>query len=78
VDRVLADLEPRPATDLQLDLSEARTQVEEALQATTDAVAQVTHLLALVSAPPLETTTVKHIEVLLLQPRVVMIVCRLK
>ena len=29
---------------------------------------QVTRLLALVSAPPLETTTVRHVEVLLLQP----------
>ena len=74
VDRVLADLEPRPATDLHLDLSEARTQVEEALQATTDAVAQVTHLLALVSAPPLETTSVRHVEVIVLQPQLVMVV----
>jgi heat-inducible transcriptional repressor len=37
-------------------------------------LSQVTHLLALVSAPPLETTTVKHIEVLLLQPHIVMVV----
>ena len=58
----------------ELDLSEARTQVEEALQATTDAVAQVTHLLALVSAPGLETASVRHVEVLLLQPSVVMVV----
>ena len=39
VDRVLADLDPRPASDLHLDLSEARTRVDEALQATTDALA---------------------------------------
>ena len=50
------------------------SQVDSALQTTTEALAQVTHLLALVSAPPLETTTVRHVEVLLLQPHVVMVV----
>jgi heat-inducible transcriptional repressor len=73
VDRVLERLEPRPA-DLELDLSEARTEVDSALRATTDALAQLTHLLALVSAPPLETTVVRHVEVLLLQPQLVMVV----
>jgi heat-inducible transcriptional repressor len=34
----------------------------------------VTRLLALVSAPPLESATVRHVEVLLLQPQAVMIV----
>ena len=37
-------------------------------------LSRVTRLLALVSAPPLETTTVRRVEVLLLQPDVVMIV----
>ena len=37
-------------------------------------LSQVTRLLALVSAPPLETATVRHVEVLLLQPQVVMVV----
>ncbi len=74
VDRVLEDLEPRPATDLRLDLSEARTQVDETLQATTDALAQLTHLLALVSAPALETMSVRHVEVIVLQPQLVMVV----
>jgi heat-inducible transcriptional repressor len=48
--------------------------VEEALQATTEMLSQVTRLLALVSAPPLEAATVKHVEVLLLQPDVVLVV----
>ncbi|MDQ4081815.1 MAG: heat-inducible transcriptional repressor HrcA [Actinomycetota bacterium] len=73
VDRVLERLEPRPG-DLDLDLSDAPTQVDTALRATTDALAQLTHLLALVSAPPLETTMVRHVEVLLLQPQLVMVV----
>ena len=37
-------------------------------------LSQVTRLLALVSAPPLEAATVRHVEVLLLQPDVVMVV----
>ena len=37
-------------------------------------LSQVTHLLAFVSAPPLETTTVRHVEVLALQPQVVVVV----
>src|SRR6185437_974011 len=41
---------------------------------TTDALSRVTSQLALVSAPPLETTTVRHVEVLLLNPRTVMAV----
>jgi heat-inducible transcriptional repressor len=73
VDRVLERLEPRPA-DLELDLTEAASEVDSALRATTDALAQLTHLLALVSAPPLETTVVRHVEVLLLQPQLVMVV----
>ncbi len=73
VDRV-RQLEPRPASALRLNLPEAQSHVDEALRATTDALAQVTHLLALVSAPPLETTSVRHVEVILLQPQLVMAV----
>jgi len=73
VDALLARLEPRPAR-FQLDLSVVRSEVESALQATTEMLADVTSLLALVSAPPLETTTVRHVEVLVLQPRVVVVV----
>jgi heat-inducible transcriptional repressor len=70
---VLERLESRPGT-FPLDLTSVRTEIDEALQATTEMLSQVTRLLALVSAPPLETTTVRHVEVLLLQPRVVMVV----
>ena len=73
VDRVLEHLEPRPA-ELDLHLSDTRNEVDAALRATTEALAQLTHLLALVSAPPLETTTVRHVEVLLLQSQLVMVV----
>ena len=73
VDRVLESLEPRPA-ELPLDLSTVQSEIDLALQTTTDALAQVTHLLALVTAPPLESTVVRHVEVLPLQPQVVVVV----
>jgi heat-inducible transcriptional repressor len=70
---LLHRLDPQPA-EFPLDLHTTRTEVEAALQATTDMLSQVTRLLALVSAPSLEATTVVHIEVLLLQPELVMVV----
>jgi heat-inducible transcriptional repressor len=73
VDRLLERRMPRPAT-FPLDLSAARSEVESALQATTEMLSQVTRLIALVSAPPLQAATVRHVEVLLLQPQIVMVV----
>jgi heat-inducible transcriptional repressor len=70
---VLDRLEVRPGA-FPLDLTTVRREVDAALEATTEMLSRVTRLLALVSAPPLETTTVRRVEVLLLQPEVVMIV----
>ncbi len=70
---LLERLEPQPVA-FDLDLSEVRREVEAALQATTEMLSQATRLLALVSAPPLQTDTVRHVEVLLLQPDVAMVV----
>src|SRR4029079_12011669 len=72
-DGLLERLEPNPGP-FPLDLSAAQAEVESALQATTEMLSAVTRLLALVSAPPLESATIRHVEVLLLQPQVVMIV----
>ena len=66
-----ADPRPRP---FPIDLSAQRSEVDLALQATSEQLAEATRLLALVSAPPLETTTIRHVEVLLLQPTVVVVV----
>src|SRR5919198_4945138 len=55
-------------------LSDMRREVDEALRATTEQLSQVTNMLAIVSAPPIATTTIRHIEVLLLQPQVAMVV----
>ena len=59
-DELLHRLDPRPA-EFPLDLHTTRTEVESALQATTEMLSQVTRLLALVSAPPLDATTVVHV-----------------
>ena len=73
VDHLLASPEPRPG-EFPLDLPRARAEVEEALQATTEVLSQVTRLLAIVSAPTNEVALVRHVEVLLLQPTTVMVV----
>lgn len=72
-DETLARQDPRPGR-FPLELSALRREVDAALEATTEMLSSVTRLLALVSAPPLETTTVRHVEVLLLQPTTVMVV----
>jgi heat-inducible transcriptional repressor len=72
-DRLLERLDPQPG-GFPLDLTTARNEVDSALQATTEMLSELTRLLALVSAPPLGTATVRHVEVLLLQPRVAMVV----
>jgi len=51
-----------------------RQEIDETMRTTTEQLSQVTNLLAIVSAPPLETTTIRHVEVLLLQPQVAMVV----
>ena len=64
-----------PAAELELDLSELRQEVDVALRRTTEAVAELTQLLAVTSAPSLETTVVQRVELVQLQPdRVVLIV----
>jgi heat-inducible transcriptional repressor len=70
---ILGRLEPHPP-EFPLDLHTTRTEVESALQATTEMLSQVTRLLALVSAPSLDATTIVRVEVLLLKPELVMVV----
>ncbi len=44
------------------------------MRVTTETLSQVTNLLAIVTAPPIDTATIRHIEVLTLQPQVLMVV----
>ena len=77
VDRLLREgsqalVQRRP--EFSLDLSSMRREVDEAMRATTETLSRVTDMVAAVSAPPLHTATIKHVEVLLLQPRVALVV----
>jgi heat-inducible transcriptional repressor len=74
VDALLESGELPARTPDALDLSLMRREVDEAMRTTTEQLSQVTNLLAIVSAPPIATTTIRHIEVLLLQPQVAMVV----
>jgi len=63
-----------PAVQKPLELSDMRRELDEAMRATTEQLSQVTNLLAMVSAPPIDTATIHRVEVLLLQPQVAMVV----
>lgn len=70
VDRLLPAAPPARRMELQL----VRREVDEAMRLTSETLSQVTNLMAIVSAPPVETATIRHVEVLLLQPQVLMVV----
>ena len=76
VDRLLAERRAGvPAVRRRaMELTLARREVDEAMRVTTETLSQLTNLLAIVSAPPIGTTTIRHVEVLLLQPQVLMVV----
>ncbi len=70
----LADtIEGRPGP-FMVDLSTMRNEIDNALQQTTEALSQATRLLALVTAPAIDTAVIRHVEVLQLQPRIVIVV----
>jgi heat-inducible transcriptional repressor len=73
VDTLLAS-SGSPVRTRPLELSLMRREVDEAMRITTENLSQVTNLLAIVTAPPLDTATIRHIEVLSLQPDVLMVV----
>src|ERR687888_2493109 len=61
-----------PATGA-LELSRMRREVDEAMRETTVALSHVNDLLAVATAPPPSTAHIRRVEVLRLQPRVVMV-----
>ncbi len=65
---------PAPAIQEALAVGEMRREVDAALQSLAEVVSQVTSLLGVVTAPAPEAATVRHVEVLLLQPQLVMVV----
>ena len=74
VDELLTSRAPQPRRAATLELSLTSREVDEAMRATTEALSQVSNLLAIVTAPPIETAEIRHIEVLSLQPQVLMVV----
>jgi heat-inducible transcriptional repressor len=73
VDRML-DSGEGLAVQRGLELSLMRREVEQAMRTTSQTLSQMTNLLAVVSAPSLTSATVRHVEVLAMQPEVVMVV----
>jgi heat-inducible transcriptional repressor len=74
VDRMLSSEHALPVPSGRMELSLIRREVDEAMRATTETLSQMTNLLAVVSAPSLNTATIRHVEVLALQPQVVLVV----
>ncbi len=72
-DKLIAD-DDVPAAELVLDFSELRQEVDVALRTTTEAVAEITQLLAVTSAPPLETTVVQRVELFRLEPESIVLI----
>jgi heat-inducible transcriptional repressor len=70
VDRLLPAEDDGP----RLSLSLVQRELDEAMRVTSETLSQVTNLLAIVTAPPIETSTIRHVEVLVLQPQVLMVV----
>ena len=74
VDRMLTSRQPVPVPAPRLELSLVRRELDDAMRATSETLSQMTNLLAVVSAPSVSTATIRHIEVLALQPQVVLVV----
>ena len=67
-------LPPSGEQEFALELSSMEREVDAAMRVTTETLSRMTNLLAAVSAPPLHTATIRHVEVLLLQPQVALVV----
>jgi heat-inducible transcriptional repressor len=74
VDRLLSSEQVSLARPRQLELSLIRREVDEAMRVTTERLSQVTNLLAVVSAPTIDGASIRHVEVLALQPQLVLVV----
>jgi len=72
VDRLLAAPEQRGT--VAVDLTNVRRELDDALRVTTETLSEISNLLAVATAPALDSATIRHIEVLTLQPSVVMVV----
>jgi heat-inducible transcriptional repressor len=74
VDRMLSSQRALPPSPPRLELALIRRELDEAMRATSETLSQMTNLLAVVSAPSRNTATIRHVEVLALQPQLVLVV----
>jgi heat-inducible transcriptional repressor len=74
VDRLLSSGQRLQPPGQRLELSLVRREVEAAMRTATQTLSQVTNLLAVVSAPSPNAASIRRVEVLALQPQVVLIV----
>jgi heat-inducible transcriptional repressor len=63
-----------PVPRRRFELEDSRREVDDAMRAATEQLSQLTNLLAVVTAPPLATASIRHIELIALQPQVAMVV----
>ncbi len=73
-DTILASEARKPASQTEPRLAQIRREVEEAMRETTAALSHATDLMALATAPPPTSARIHRVEVLRLQPKVVMVV----
>jgi heat-inducible transcriptional repressor len=72
VDSLMASGAPPAAAGVELELSRLRREIDDAMRETTTALAQMTDLMALATAPAQTTATIHRVEVLRLQATKVM------
>jgi heat-inducible transcriptional repressor len=74
VDLLMASDALPAETRVGLELSRLRREVDEAMRETTAALARVTDLVAMATAPPLASATIHRVEVLRLQPTKIVVI----
>jgi heat-inducible transcriptional repressor len=72
VDLLMATGAPQAPTGVELELSRLRREIDEAMRETTAALARVTDLMALATAPAQAAAAIHRVEVLRLRPTKVM------
>jgi heat-inducible transcriptional repressor len=74
VDNLLSAGHSAPVPRRAFELTLIRREIDETMRATSETLSQMTNLLAVVTAPSINTATIRHVEVLELQPHVVLVV----
>lgn len=74
VDSIMACQTGREAATAPVQLEELATEVDAAMKQTSEAMARATNLLALVVAPRVSGARLRHVELLMLQPSILLVV----